>query len=104
MLSIWRNPGDVTDIQGFGYNREFTSKDIENASYLRITNVTLSYTLPRKFIDDIELLQGLKFFVQGTNLYTWTNFSGFDPEDANNIAQYEYPTPRTITFGVDVNF
>jgi len=103
MLSTWRNPGDITDIQGLAYNREFSSKDIEDASYLRLTNVTFSYTLPKKYLDKISLLNGLRFFVQGTNLYTWTNFSGFDPEDDNNIASYEYPTPRTITFGVDIN-
>ena len=104
MLSIWRTPGQVTDIQGFGYNREFTSKDIEDASYTRLTNVTLAYRLPQKHLDKINFIDGVRLYLQGQNLYTWTNFSGFDPEDSNNIAGYEYPTPRTITFGVDLNF
>lgn len=104
MLSIWRTPGDVTDIQGFGYNREFSSKDIENASYTRLSNVTVSYTLPAKHLERVNFIDGIRVYAQGVNLYTWTNFSGFDPEDSNNIASYEYPTPRTITFGLDLNF
>ena len=42
--------------------------------------------------------------MQAQNLATWTNWTGFDPEDNNNIAQYEYPTPRTYTFGLQVTF
>ena len=104
MLSIWRNPGDITDVQGFGYNREFSSKDIEDASYTRLSNVTIAYTLPAKYLEKVNFIEGVRLYAQGTNLYTWTNYSGFDPEDDNNIASYEYPTPRTITFGVDLNF
>ena len=36
--------------------------------------------------------------------HTWTEWTGFDPEDDNNIASYEYPTPRTYTFGIQVGF
>lgn len=104
MLSIWRNPGDITDIQGFAYNREFSSKDIEDASYTRLSNVTLAYTVPAQYLEKVNFIDGIRIYAQGTNLYTWTNFSGFDPEDDNNLASYEYPTPRTITFGVDLNF
>ncbi|MCK7588949.1 TonB-dependent receptor [Subsaxibacter sp. CAU 1640] len=104
MLSIWRTPGQVTNIPGFGYNREFSSRDIENASYTRLTNVTLAYSLPAKYLEKINFINGVRVYLQGQNLYTWTNFEGFDPEDSNNIAGYEYPTPRTITFGVDLNF
>ncbi|QNK76270.1 TonB-dependent receptor [Winogradskyella sp. PAMC22761] len=104
MLDIWRTPGQVTDSQGFAYNREFSSKDIEDASYVRLTNVTIGYTFTSEQLGDTNLFSGMRFYVQGQNLYTWTNFSGFDPEDDNNIAGYEYPTPRTVTFGVDLNF
>jgi hypothetical protein len=104
LLDIWTTPGQVTDIQGFNYNRQFSSKDIEDASYLRLTNVTLGYNFSAAALDNIDFFSGIRVYVQGQNLYTWTNFSGFDPEDDNNIAQYEYPTPRTFTFGVDLNF
>ncbi|RED43314.1 TonB-linked SusC/RagA family outer membrane protein [Winogradskyella eximia] len=104
MLDIWRTPGQITDIAGFGNNREFSSADIEDASYMRLTNVTIGYTVDPEVLENINLFSGIRVYVQGQNLYTWTNFGGFDPEDDNNIAGYEYPTPRTITFGVDLNF
>ena len=50
------------------------------------------------------MFTGIKLHVQAQNLYTWTNFTGFDPEDSNNIASYEYPTPRTFTLGLDLKF
>ncbi len=104
MLTIWQNPGDVTNIQSAVYNREFSSRDIEDASYLRFRNVVLAYDMPKDVFEKAKFLTGVRFYVQGQNLYTWTNFTGFDPEDDNNIAQFEYPTPVTYTFGVDIKF
>lgn len=104
MLNIWRNPGDVTDIQSADYQREFSSKDIEDASYTRLRNVTLSYNFSKDALGRTNFFTDLRVYVQAQNLYTWTNFTGFDPEDDNNIAQYEYPTPRTITLGFDFKF
>lgn len=104
MLNIWRNPGDVTDIQGAQYARQFSSKDVEDASYTRLRNVTLSYNFPGLKDAAKPVFTGIRVYVQAQNLYTWTNFTGFDPEDSNNIATYEYPTPRTFTLGLDLKF
>lgn len=104
MLNMWQQPGDVTDVQSYLYNREFTSKDIEDASFTRWRNLTISYNLPAKHLEKIKYLSGIRVYGQVQNLYTWTNFTGFDPEDDNNIAQYEYPTPRTISLGFDLKF
>lgn len=104
MLDVWRKPGDVTDIQGVHSERFFSSKDIEDASYVRFRNLTLAYNVPKNFLNKINFIEGVRVYAQGQNLYTWTKWTGFDPEDSNNIAHYEYPTPRTISFGLDVNF
>lgn len=104
MLDMWQQPGDVTDVQSYLYNREFSSKDIEDASFTRWRNLTLAYNLPSKHLDKIKYISGLRIYAQAQNLYTWTNFTGFDPEDDNNIAQYEYPTPRTLSLGFDLKF
>ena len=104
MFTMWQFPGQITDIQGAGFNREFTSKDIEDASYVRLTNLTASFRLPPAMLEATGVFENVRVFVLGQNLYTWTNYTGFDPEDSNNIAHYEYPTPRTITFGVDLTF
>ncbi|OYQ43183.1 SusC/RagA family TonB-linked outer membrane protein [Flavobacterium aurantiibacter] len=104
MLTMWQNPGDITEVQSFRYNREFSSKDIEDASFLRLRNITIAYNLPDKAIKSLKYISSVRIYAQGQNLATWTKFSGFDPEDDNNIAGYEYPTPRIYTFGVDVKF
>lgn len=104
MLDIWQEPGDITDIQGAAYEREFSSKDIEDASFLRLRNVTLGYTLPKSLTDATGFIKGGQIYVQGVNLLTFTEWTGFDPEDNNNIAQFEYPTPRQYTVGLNLNF
>ena len=104
LLNMWQKPGDITDIQSPLYQREFSSKDIQDASYLRLRNVRLAYTLPPSVVSYLRILNNASFFAQGENLYTWTKWTGFDPEYSNNIAQYQYPTPRTFTFGFNVTF
>lgn len=104
MLTMWQNPGDITEVQSYKYQREFTSKDIEDASYLRLKNITVAYNLPKSIFERVKGIKGVRLYAQAENLATWTKFTGFDPEDDNNIATYEYPTPRIVTFGVDVKF
>lgn len=104
MLTMWQNPGDITEVQSYKYQREFSSKDIEDASYLRLKNITVAYNLPKSIFDRVKGINGVRLYAQAENLATWTKFTGFDPEDDNNIATYEYPTPRIVTFGVDVKF
>lgn len=104
MLRRWRKPGDVTDIQKFGTARNFSSKDIQDASYLRLRNVNLSYSIQPSVMKKLKGISGVKVFVQGQNLLTWTNWKSFDPEDNNNIATFEYPAARTVTFGLNLNF
>ena len=102
MLDIWQEPGDVTEIQSNQFAREFSSKDIEDGSYVRFRNLMVSYTLPGRYFNNE--VRNVRLFVQGQNLYTWTAFTGFDPEEGNNIAQYSYPLPRIFTAGIDINF
>ncbi len=104
-LQRWRKPGDVTNIQRFGSARQFSSKDIQDASYIRMRNVNVGYMVPAKTLQRItDKISSLTFFVQGQNLYTWTKWRGFDPEDNNNISTFEYPGNRVITFGLNLGF
>lgn len=105
LLDLWQQPGDITDFPGFAYAREFSSRDIEDASYLKFRNFTVGYRVSEDYLERSNMLfSGVRVFVQGVNLATWTEYTGFDPEDDNNIAQFEYPTPRTVTLGVDLRF
>ncbi len=104
MLTMWSKPGDVTDIQSPLYQRQFVSKDIQDASFLRFRNLNIAYDLGTKLLNPLKIVNTLRIYAQAQNLYTWTEWSGFDPEDNNNIASYEYPTPRTLTLGLQVGF
>jgi TonB-linked SusC/RagA family outer membrane protein len=104
MKKIWQKPGDITEIQRLGTEREFSSKDIEDASFLRFRNLMIAYTLPKGLLQKQNVIDNVRIYAQGQNLYTWTKYTGFDPEDNDNIAKYEYPSSRFFTVGVDVAF
>ena len=82
---------------------------IEDGSYLRIQNVTLGYTLPRTFGEDIGI-DRLKVYGSIQNLHTFTNYYGYDPEVGTynqntllmGVDNGRYPSPRTFTLGLNV--
>jgi len=88
---------------------------IEDGSFLRLNNVTLGYTLPKLISQKIGMSQ-LRFYATGTNLWIWTNYSGYDPEVSSSVRNSSYnaltpgvdysayPKSRSITVGVNVTF
>jgi hypothetical protein len=104
-LNFWQNPGDVVSTPSPLYSTNFSSKLIHDASFLRLRDLRLGYTVPKKSIDRIKFVSSLSFFVQGSNLFMWTKWRGYDPEaGASNINLSEFPNPRTVTAGLDINF
>ncbi len=100
----WKKPGDVAILQRFDVPRNFTSKDIQDASYLRLRNLTLAYTLPQSMLSHVSFVKGVKVLLQGQNLYTWTSWRGLDPENNSVYGRFQYPNTRTYTAGLNVNF
>ena len=84
---------------------------IEDGSYLRIQNISLGYTFPTKWLSKSPIT-GLKIYANLQNVYTFTKYSGYDPEigymygDAlmSGLDYGRYPTPRIYTFGLNVSF
>jgi outer membrane receptor protein involved in Fe transport len=66
--------------------------------------VSLSYDLPKAWLQNAKVLSNVRVYAMGQNLATWTKWTGFDPENNNNIAQFKYPAPRNFSFGVQVKF
>jgi TonB-dependent starch-binding outer membrane protein SusC len=108
-LLRWRNPGDITSVPRYEFentfNNRFSSRFVEDASYLRIKNLSLAYNVPSKWIEKYRL-EGLRLFVSGTNLWTLTNYSGADPEvnslDGSTVSQgldFLYFTSGTYSNG-----
>ena len=103
MLNIWTHPGQITDIPAATENIEFDSRFIEDASFMRLKNLTLAYSLPKSLLDKMYL-KGLTFHFTGRNLWTVTDFKGEDPEPALNRVLFFYPNTRQFEFGFEVSF
>ncbi|MFC7346681.1 SusC/RagA family TonB-linked outer membrane protein [Chryseobacterium zhengzhouense] len=76
---------------------------IVDASYLRLRNVQLGYTLPQTILKG-TFINNLSVYVQGENLFTVSKWRGWDPESNRAGDQNQYPTPRIFTLGLDVKF
>ncbi len=104
LLNRWQKPGDVTDIPRHGVYTEFDSRLLEDASFLRLKNLMLSYSLPKQLLKKTGFISGVRIYAQAQNLLTWTPFSGLDPEGSTNIYVAKYPMARQFTFGLDLTF
>lgn len=105
VLDTWKQPGDITNIPAITYPTQISSsRFIQNNSFLRLRNVTISYNIPEKILARTKYIRSVRAFVQAQNALTFANkeYTGFDPEPINNIVQGNYPTPRTITIGIDL--
>lgn len=92
-------------------NIAVSDRYVEDGSYFKIQQLTFGYALPKDVVSKARLTR-LRFFVSAQNLYTFTKYSGYDPEigsinqDAllTGIDAGRYPTNRTCTFGMNVEF
>lgn len=83
---------------------------VEDASYLRLSNLTIGYNFPKKWIRKASI-QNLRLYATGSNLFVWTPYSGFDPEvstKGNNLTPGvdfgAYPRSRSYVFGLNITF
>jgi len=111
----WRQEGDNTKyprITNSDTNNNYRSSSfyVENGSYLRLQNIQLGYNIPRKICEKTKFFSNCRMYVAGQNVFTLTGYSGLDPEIGINNAlnmgydQTHYPTCRTFTFGVNLQF
>ncbi|WP_438968516.1 SusC/RagA family TonB-linked outer membrane protein [Nonlabens sp.] len=115
VLNRWRQPGDITNIPratfGNSDNSRVSTRFIEDGSYLRFKAVTFSYDFAGKLLERLRL-SNLKFYATGENLFTITNYSGFDPEvnafgGSNTIRGIDfgtYPQTRNLIIGLSAKF
>jgi hypothetical protein len=109
VLDRWTAPGTSNTMPRAVYgdpnnNNRASSRYIEDGSYLRIKNVTLTYNLPESLFGKV-IFDYAKVYMSGQNLFTFSNYSGFDPEvSTNGIDNNLYPLTRTISLGFNVGF
>src|SRR5690606_41414860 len=95
---------------GGGWPQVISSRTIEDGSYLRLKTIMLSYNIPQSFLKRAKI-NTLSVNVASQNLWTWTNYSGMDPEVSvhNSVLTpgfdfSAYPHARTLVFGLKARF
>lgn len=114
--SRWEKEGDKAThpklvMNGNKSSNSTSSRFLEDGSYFRVKNVTLSYNVPQNIIKTVKI-QNCRVFVSGDNLFTYTKFSGMDPEVSLKTSEYSlagiyafnYPISRQFLVGVDLTF
>lgn len=92
-------------------NNRMSDNYVEDGSYIRLQNVSLAYTFPKSWTKKIHL-ENLKIYCNIQNLFTWSEYKGYDPEVGslygntllNGVDYGRYPTPRIYTVGLNVAF
>lgn len=110
--NAWRPDAQTNTYPRIGYTTQgfaaITDRIIEDGSFLRLANITLGYDIPVKS----KTISGLKVFVAGQNLVTWTNYSGYNPEITSflwdgSIVGVDWngpPNAKNILLGLNINF
>jgi len=109
ILDRWQKPGDNTDVPQVIQNNasggnEFSTRFLEDGTYLRVKNINLSYSLKNELLAKYKLTSFM-LNLQVQNPFVWSKFSGMDPETrSNGVYFYDYPKQRLFTLGVNVGF
>ncbi len=116
VYNVWRKPGDVAKYPNYvernnrgNMKTNQNSLYIEDATFVRLSSARLAYTFDPQLINRLKM-KGLTAFVYGSNLLTWTNYRGYDPEFSTNNPltpgedDGRYPRRREFGFGVNINF
>ncbi|HYW30872.1 MAG TPA: TonB-dependent receptor [Gemmatimonas sp.] len=114
-LNRWRKPGDITDVPRMGSTSGSgvrSSRFLEDASFVRLGEVTLGYRLPASLTRSMRA-DNARLYISGRNLYTWTKYTGYNPDVNSNGANsnivmgvdyYAYPLARTFTVGLSAGW
>jgi TonB-linked SusC/RagA family outer membrane protein len=102
----WKQPGDQTLFPRYGVQfSQFDSRLIQNASFLRMKTINLGYVIPAKYLQKAtSVIKGVKVFMVGRNLLTFTQYQGPDPEVDSNIGLGTNPNTKQVSFGLELKF
>ena len=107
LFNAWTPNNTNTDVPALAATNfdagDISDRFLRDASYVRLRNITVGYSVPNEFLNKTFLKQ-VRFRVMAENILTFTKWKGFDPESYVTSQTGYYPTPKIFTFGVDVNF
>ena len=84
--------------------RRFDSRLIENASFIRLKNLTVAYNVAKDVLARTKTITGARFFVTFRNIWTLTNYTGPDPEVDTNVSLGANPNTSQVAFGLGLQF
>ncbi len=105
-LRRWQKPGDVTDVPRVEISNSPAANDrfLIDASYFAIKNITLAYSLPKRWMNKLGI-EGIKVFASADNVALFTHLDGMDPQyNFTGGTNYDYSPNKTYTLGLEVNF
>jgi hypothetical protein len=102
-MELENRNGTIPNPLGSPTNTENSTRFIEDGSYLRLKNLQIGYTLPKNITEKFRCSR-LRFYLTASNLFTITNYSGYDPEVGSGVDYGNYPQSRTFTFGLNATF
>ncbi len=81
---------------------------VEKTDYIRLKNLSLSYSLPQAFVERTKAFKGFRIYAEGQNLWFWTRYTGGDPEtdsepEPDKPGYLPYFNQRTFTMGLDIS-
>lgn len=109
-LNSWKQPGDITNYEQFIESPDnpmsdyITSRSIHSTDYVRLKNITLGFTVPKKWTEKAGI-NNVRLYAAASNLWTWAAYDYYDPEAVRaGSAIWGTPPLKTITFGFNINF
>ncbi len=130
--NYWRGPGSTNNYPRLttldaNMNDRMSQRWVQDGSYLRIQNVQLGFNLPKGVINNLKVIQNFRIYITAQNLYTFTKYTGYDPDLYENIAPAvttsakgivggdggywyrandpgSYPSPRSFIIGIKATF
>lgn len=105
-LRRWQQPGDITDIPKIMWDQQLrvTDKDLINASYFAIKNITLGYTFSKDWLTKIKM-DNIRVYATANNLALFSHLKGMDPQyNFTGTVGYTYTPSRTYSIGIDIKF
>jgi len=106
MRNVWTDSnrnGTIPNPKGSPNNRLESDRLVEDGSYLRLKNMQIGYTFPRKWTEKISM-DRCRVYLSANNLFTITKYTGYDPEVGGGVDYGNYPQSRTFMLGLNVNF
>jgi len=105
-LNTWHGEGTSNTIPRSTFNDNGSSRVssifVEDASYLRLKNLEIGYTLLSIFGKSNATLKNVRIYVSAQNLFTSTKYTGLDPESVNIMDQGTYPQSKAFLFGINI--